>query len=108
MTPEYLEELANLADPDQLWRLGGFAQLDLPADKRRQLDAGVALRRHASHVRRLNGLLAEQRSLLITPLTPNSSATDAVATPARHRKLREAWPRAQSTPQPPAPPADHP
>ena len=37
------EQLADLADPDQLWRLPCFDQLDLPLDKRRQLDAGVAL-----------------------------------------------------------------
>jgi len=29
MTPEYLNELADLADPDNLWRLSGLAQMAL-------------------------------------------------------------------------------
>lgn len=88
MTPEYLDELADLADPEQLWRLPGLKQLDLPPEKRRQLDAGVALRRHASHVRTLRRLLEEKRSLLITPLTTNGTATKSVDTPEDHERLR--------------------
>lgn len=87
MTPEYLRELADLADPEQLWRLPGLQQLDLPLEKRRQIDAGVALRRHASHVERLRELIGTGRSLLITQLSPNSSAIKTVATPPSHRKL---------------------
>lgn len=87
MSPEYLYELADLADPAQLWRLRGFDQLDLPPEKRRQLDTGVALRRHAQHVAELNALIDSGKSLLITPLSTNSSATMAIDTPARHRKL---------------------
>jgi hypothetical protein len=89
MTPAYLNELADMVDPDQLWRLPGMKQLELPPEKRRQLDAGVALRRHAAHVERLRGLLKEGRSLLITPLSDNSSTIKSVATPGDHRKLRE-------------------
>ncbi len=48
MTPQYLNELADLADPDRLWRLGWEAQRDLQADKRHHLDTGVALRRYAA------------------------------------------------------------
>lgn len=88
MTPEYLEELADMADPDKLWRLGAFEQLDLPPEKRRQLDAGVALRRYASHKRRLLEVLAERKSLLLTPLSTCGLASAVVTTPARHAKLR--------------------
>lgn len=88
MTPEYLEELADIADPEQLWRLPGLKQLDLPPEKRRQLDAGVALRRHARHVRTLRQLLEEKRSLLITPLGSNHRASKSVDTPEDHERLR--------------------
>lgn len=88
MTPEYLEQLADLADPDKLWQLGAFEQLDLPPEKRRQLDTGVALRRYASHVRRLLGALAQRKSLLMTPLSPNGSALRVVDTPPYHADLR--------------------
>lgn len=91
MTPEYLMELADLADPDQLWQLSGLMQLDLPPASRRQLDTGVALRRYAAHVERLNRLLAEGRSLLITPLSPNGSAADDIDTPPQHARLRHDW-----------------
>lgn len=78
MTPEYLRELADLADPDQLWRLSGLDQMGLPPEKRRQLDMGVALRRHASHVEKLRLLLRDCRSLLITPLSLNGSYARSV------------------------------
>jgi hypothetical protein len=87
MTPEYIEQLADLADPDSLWRLPAFDQLDLPPEKRQQLDAGVALRRHADHVRRLNSLLGTGESLLLTPLSLNGTAVMQVKTPAHHRRL---------------------
>lgn len=92
MTPEYIEALADLADPDQHWRLPGFTILDLPPEKRKQLDTGVALRRYADIERRLLNLLEEKRSLLITPLSPNGSAVKSVDTPPDHEKLRYAWP----------------
>lgn len=87
MTPEYLYELANLADPEQLWRLPGMQQLELPPEKRRQLDMGVALRRHALHITNVRFLLGSGLSLVITPLSPNSIAACNIKTPARHRKL---------------------
>lgn len=37
MTPEYLEELADIADPDKLWRAPGLEQLALKY--KRLLDA---------------------------------------------------------------------
>ena len=88
MTPQYLIELAGLADPDELWRLGWEAQRDFPADKRRQLDTGVALRRAASHQQRLLEVLAERKSLLLTPLSTCGLASATVATPAQHARLR--------------------
>lgn len=87
MTPAYLYELADMVDPEQLWRLPGMKQLDLPLDKRRQLDAGVALRRHARHIETLRALLGTGDSLLISPLSPNSSATKTVKMPPDHRRL---------------------
>lgn len=81
MTPEYLHELADLADPDKLWRLGGFEQMGLPPDLRKQLDTGIALRRHAEHVRRLQELLGKGKSLLLTPLSPNGTDLRTVPMP---------------------------
>jgi hypothetical protein len=88
MTPEYLERLADLADPDGLWRLSPFEQMKLPASKRYQLDTGVALRRHADHKQRLLVLLGQRKSLLITPLSANGTATKTVNTPPEHQTLR--------------------
>lgn len=88
MTPEYLRELANIADPDKLWRLNPFDQRDLPKEKRDQVNTGVALRRHAAHIERLNALMKEKKSLLITPLATNVSATKSIETPPDHEKLR--------------------
>lgn len=87
MTPEYLEELADMADPHSLWKLPMLEAMDLPPHKRAQLDAGVALRRHADHVRRLRDLQGKGKSLLITPLTANGTATKIVAAPAEHLDL---------------------
>ena len=93
--PDYLarrgvpQQLADLADPDKLWTLGAFGQLDLPPEKRRQLDAGIALRRHEAHVNDLLGLLGTGKSLLLTPLSENGTAIMTTRTPAAHRKLVE-------------------
>lgn len=83
MTPEYLEGLADAADPEQLWRTAAGDRRSMPSDKRRRLDTGVALRRYASHVRRLHDLLGTGKSLLITPLSRNGTATKTVPTPDR-------------------------
>lgn len=88
MTPEYLNQLADKADPDRLWRLKWGDQEKLSHEQRQQLDTGVALRRHASHVARLLEILEQGKSLLITPLSPNGSASKTVDTPADHAKLR--------------------
>lgn len=87
LTPDYLYELADIADPDQLWRLNPFAQIELPKEKRQQLDAGVALRRHAEHVRRLSDLLGTGKSLVITPLTKGNTAVMTIDAPANHKRL---------------------
>lgn len=87
MSPDYIEELADIADPDKLWRLNWMDQKALPVEKRQQLDSGVALRRHASHLRQLHRLREEGKSLLITPLSPNSTATISVDPPEKHQRL---------------------
>lgn len=74
MTPEYLEELAQRADPDELWRISPLDQMDLPPEKRKQLDTGVALRRAATHQRNLDAAREQGMSLVITPLAPNGVA----------------------------------
>jgi len=85
MTPEYLRELADLVDPDQLWRRPVFEPRT--PEQRRQLDAGVALRRYAEHVRELRALIGTGRSLLITPMSTSSSAHMTVEIPEEHLKL---------------------
>jgi hypothetical protein len=87
MSPEYLRELADAADPEELWRLPAFDQMALPLEKRCQLDTGVALRRQAEHLRRLWELLGTGQSLLITPLSKSGTATKLVPTPESHQRL---------------------
>lgn len=87
MSPEYLRELADLADPGQLWRLNPFEQIKLPEDQRRQLDSGVALRRHASHIEGLRNLIGTSKSMVITPLSMNSSAHMTIPAPKEHKRL---------------------
>ena len=88
MTPEYLYKLADLADPDELWCTAGLEQMNLPPEKRRQLDAGVALRRYASHIEALNAALAEGKSLVVTPMSPDGMGqmTMTVAPIGWHKK----------------------
>ncbi len=88
MSPEHLEELARIADPDDLWRLSLFDQMDLPLEKRRQLDTGVALRRYADDRRQLLTALAEKRSVLITPYSENASRHSIIDTPAKHARTK--------------------
>ena len=94
MTPEYIEALAEIADPNKLWRRPPSDKFTV--EERQQCDMGVALRRHASHLRRLDELLAEKRSLLITPLASHWTAVKSVDTPPDHEALR---PDAPQTPQ---------
>ena len=89
MTPEYLNELADIADPDKLWRRAGLDRLDFTPEQKRQLDTGVALRRHASHVRRMRELLGTGKSLLLTPLSLNGTDIREVPMPAEIKKLLE-------------------
>lgn len=88
MTPEYIDQLAEIADPTRLWRHPVMERHTLTEAQRQQMDTGVALRRHASYQRRLLGLLEEKRSLLVTPLASNSTATKSVGTPPDHERLR--------------------
>lgn len=87
MTPEYLNELAGMVDPDQLWHLDPFKQIELEPGKRRQLDAGVALRRYAEIVKQLEDLLGTGRSLVLTPLSRNSKAWMTIPAPDSHKRL---------------------
>lgn len=94
MSPEYLEELADMVDPDQLWRLSGIDQRDkLTEEQRRKINAGVVLRRHADYVRRLNRCHKNGTSLLITPLwaTGESCAQKEVETPKDHLQHVRKW-----------------
>lgn len=87
MSPEYLNELADISDPEQLWRLSPLDRLELEPIQRMRLDTGVALRRHAEHVSRLRELIGTGKSLLITPLSKNSNAVMTMPAPESHRKL---------------------
>ena len=89
MTPEYLEELADIADPGKLWRMSGLARDCFTPEQKRQLDTGVALRRHASHVRRMRALLGTGKSLLLTPLSISGQDIRDVPMPADIRKRLE-------------------
>ncbi len=89
MTPEYLEELADIADPSKLWRMSGLARDCFTPEQKRQLDTGVALRRQAAHVRRLRELLGTGKSLLITPLSLSGADLRAVPMPADIKKRLE-------------------
>jgi hypothetical protein len=99
VTPEYLEELADRADPDKLWRVGGFYKDKLTPEQVLQVDTGVALRRHADHVRRLRDLLGKERSLLLTPLSVNGIDVRTVRPPTDVLKRL----RSDGTPKEPKP-----
>lgn len=79
MTPEYIEQLAKLADPEELWRLSPLTELTL--EQSQQRDTGIALRRHASHMRDLNAIRGKGLSLLVTPLSPHGTYTCVMETP---------------------------
>lgn len=83
MSPDYLMQLADLADPDQLWRRSGIDRRDFTDEQQKQVDMGVALRRHAGDVRRLRDLLGTGQSLLLTPLSANGRHMQTVPTPAK-------------------------
>lgn len=87
MTPEYLNELADIADPEKLWRRAGLDRGDFTPEQKRQLDTGVALRRHAHHVQSVRELLGTGKSLVITPLSKNGVAIMTISAPAEHKKL---------------------
>ena len=90
MKPFYLRQLADIADPKKLWKLPALKYLSLKGKKRQRLDTGVALRRYASLIMTLDKALAENKSLLITPLAKSAGviASRLVVTPRDHKKLR--------------------
>lgn len=89
VTPEYLELLANVVDPDQLWKRPMFDRNHLPESQRHQLDAGVALRRYAADVRALRSAASQGKSLLLTtfPHALHTRCTAVVDTPASHQRV---------------------
>lgn len=91
MRPEYIDELADMVDPDEIWKRS-LLDDTLTDQQKRQRDAGVALRRHASHLRELERALEEKKSILITPLGPSFIAIRMTETPEDHEKLRpKSW-----------------
>ena len=97
MSPEYLRRLADISDPDEVWRTSGlFGRQGLPEDKRQQYDIGVALRRYAHHLEFVDRALNEKRSVLITPLSELGCATRLIETPDDHVRLRDARANMQS------------
>ncbi len=89
MEPEYLQQLADRADPRKLWRQAGLGHDKFSEEERQQLDTGVALRRLASIERTLIDALHAGKSLVITPLGPSTTgrALALIDVPAKHRKL---------------------
>lgn len=87
MTPEYLNELADMVDPDQLWQVNPFAQMWLAPELRKKLHAGVALRRYAEIVKQLDELLGTGRSLVLTPLSRHGKAWMTIPAPDSHKRL---------------------
>lgn len=89
MTPEYIEELANIADPEKLWQLGFVECVNLTPEQRNKLNTGIALRRYAAHLMQLDDVRKAQRSLLITPLFGRGAAIKSIDTPPEHQRLRD-------------------
>lgn len=89
MSPEKINELADWVDPKQLWRLSGLEQMKLHGEERKQLDAGVYLRRHAAHIAELRQALKDGKSLLITPLSESGITKKFVELPEDHARLRD-------------------
>lgn len=87
MTPEYLNELADIADPEKLWRRAGLDRLNFTPEQKQQLDTGVALRRHAHHVQSVRELIGTGMSLVITPLSRSGVAIMTIPAPEEHKKL---------------------
>jgi len=53
VSPAYIEQLAALAGPNQLWRSAGLERESFSEQECQQLDTGIALRRYALHLTRL-------------------------------------------------------
>lgn len=88
MHPDYLEDLAYVADPDELWRLSFLEKKNLPPDKLNQLHIGIALRRYANFIRSLNHSGEQGKIVLITAICDNGVFTEFVETPEKHKKLK--------------------
>jgi hypothetical protein len=87
MTPTYLRQLADRADPDKLWAgIGILDRRHLTSDQRAQMDTGIALRRYAAHIQELAEVRVAGKSLVITPLSVNGTAAKRIDPPAEHAK----------------------
>ena len=81
MTPHQLRELADFVDPNQAWRRPLMEQMSY--EDLSKLWAGIALRRYAHHRQTVLDALAEGKSVLITPHSPNCSTVLIIETPPR-------------------------
>lgn len=90
MTPEYLRELADIADPDKLWSQPGLNPNDLPPEKRHQLDMGIAIRRYAAHRQSVLQLLDTGNSLVITPQSDIWTKVTTIKTPENNVVINKA------------------
>ncbi len=90
MSPQYLYELADLADPEKLWRLSGIDQRDtLTEAQRKQIDTGVALRRYADYLENLYKAYDQGKSLVLTKIGPSTYTRSIMPTPEEHQRLRD-------------------
>jgi alanyl-tRNA synthetase len=87
MSPDYLMKLADLADPDQLWRRAGLDRADFTELQKQQLDTGVALRRHARHTQEVDEAYQKGLSYCITKLGPSHYTKGAIPPPENHQRL---------------------
>lgn len=86
MSPDYIEILAQKADPKELWKKPVLERYNFTIEERVQLDTAVALRRYAEHVKRVQELIGTNKSLLITPLSMSGTSVLRVPTPKRVKK----------------------
>ena len=90
MTPLQLRQLADLIDPQELWRLSGLDRLELSPENKTKLHAAVTIRRYAHHIEDLGRAYEAGMSLLYTPLieSGSSAAVRLVKTPEDHKAWR--------------------
>jgi hypothetical protein len=89
MSPEYLRELADMVDHEQLWRWAGMDHHKMTPEQKKRKDAGVALRRHATDLARMVEAFEAGKSVIATPMTAVglSRAVRFIDPPADHQRL---------------------